>query len=211
MYPCFCVIYVSKVKSFSFKALIYTQSRLSLTPGVLENKLSFPHQEGHKTIIETKWANVSLIKYYCFSKKVHRISSPHCANRTISSCISIRSAPQCVSNSWAMWTPDGVFLLPFEMMHQQENINKCLPPSTFNPPSSSSSFHHPPSPPPSAESHSLTCEALPGRQEHVFGIKLLNALSNKIYSLIGSFPIYILPFLFWGWARQVPDGRVQWR
>lgn len=110
-------------------------------------------------------------------------------------CISIRSAPQCVSNSWAMWTPDGVFLLPFETMHQQENINKCLPPSTFNPPSSSSSsFHHPPSPSPSAESHSLTCETLPGRQEHVFGIKLLNALSNKIYSLIGSFPIYILPF-----------------
>lgn len=96
-----------------------------------------------------------------------------------------------------MPTPDGASLLPFEMMQQQQNINKCLPPSTFNPPSFSSfscSFHHPLSPPLSAETHSLTCETLPGRQEHVFGIKLLNALSNKIYSLIGSFPIYILPF-----------------
>lgn len=70
--------------------------------------------------------------------------------------------------------------------HKQMFATKHVQPHPPHP------FHHSPSPPLAAETHSLTCETLPGRQEHVFDIKLLNALSNT-YSLIVSFHICILP------------------
>ncbi len=88
---------------------------------------------------------------------------------------------------------NGTCMLPFEMMHQEENINKCLPPSTFKSPL-------PLSPPASPALQKATASHVThyqGGRKHVFGIKLLRTLSNKIHFLIGSFHnIYILPFFF---------------
>lgn len=55
----------------------------------------------------------------------------------------------------------GTCTLPFEMMDQEENINKCLPPSTFRLP-------FPPGRPRSGENHSFTCDTLPGQALNMF-------------------------------------------
>lgn len=80
-------------------------------------------------------------------------------------------------------------------MHQEESVNKCLPPSTFKSPPPPP-VHRPPTPALQKATASHVTHYQGGRK-HVFGIKLLRALSNKIHFLIGSFHnIYILPFFF---------------
>lgn len=70
------------------------------------------------------------------------------------------------------------------MMHQEENINKCLPPSTFTTPTPLPLLQKP------TASHVRLGHILEAGTS--FGIKLLNTLLNKVYFLIVSFHICIL-------------------
>lgn len=71
----------------------------------------------------------------------------------------------CFQSAGDVDPADGTYTLPFETMHQEENINKCLPPSTFKSPPSPA--HRTPTPA-LQSSHSLTCDTLPGEAENMF-------------------------------------------
>lgn len=104
----------------------------------------------------------------------------------------IRSALQCVSNRREMWSPrwdmhvalwNDAPVGKHKQMFATKHVQIPPPPFTASPP---------PALQKATASHVTHYQE--GRR-HVFGIKLLRALSNKIHFLIGSFHnIYILPF-----------------
>lgn len=87
-------------------------------------------------VSKTKWADVSLIKCasYCFFKKSITYAPPPLfpipymtLGLTFYHTVCCNMFPvggRCEAH-------DETCMLPFEMMQQEENINKCLPPSTF--------------------------------------------------------------------------------
>lgn len=184
-------------------------------------KRSIPaHQEGLVDLSETKWADVSLIKCasYCFLKKYVTQRWPglsHAWHDGRFDVLPYGARRNVFPIGGRREARDGTCMLPFEMMHQEENINKCLPPSTFKPPPSRS--HRLPPPTPALQKATAShVTHYQGGTKHVFGIKPLRALSNKIHFLIGFFHnIYILPFFFpGGWVLfvcWVSSRGVSWR
>lgn len=107
----------------------------------------------------------------------------------------IERAAMCFQSAGDVDPADGTYMLPFETMHQEENINKCLPPSTFKSPLCPARRTPTPRSPEKPQPHMWHITR--GGRKHVFGIKPLRALSNKIHFLICSFHnIYILRFFF---------------
>ena len=162
---------------------------------------------------------------YCFLKKCVTYCSPLSLSLSrawegllVWHVHHIERTAMCFQSAGDVDPADGTYTLPFETMHQEENINKCLPPSTFKSPPIPCSPHAHPRSPEQPQPHMWHITR--GGRKHVFGIKPLRALSNKIHFLICSFHnIYILRFFFFlfflfsgrCWFCSMSTGGVPWR